>query len=319
MHEQWTRRRAIIDLLGKGGFVSGEDLAGELGISRSAVSKQVANLEEFGVDIYSVKGKGYKLATPVSLIDEKRLKANIKNRCFYFDEIASTNGFLLNHIDELSSGDICIAEYQSAGRGRRGRTWVSPYGCHLYTSLFWRFSQGMAQAMGLSLVVGCSLVTVLRQMGVDGIGVKWPNDIYLNHKKLAGILVEMSGQADSECNLVIGIGMNLSMSAYQAQKIDQPWSDLSQLDINIDKTQLMIHLQLQLVKDLECFQRDGLKAFAERWRDADLFYGKEIKLLMADNVIEGVCCGVDEQGAILLKQGDKINAYVGGEISMRAL
>ncbi|MCG9723541.1 bifunctional biotin--[acetyl-CoA-carboxylase] ligase/biotin operon repressor BirA [Shewanella sp. Isolate7] len=317
MHDQWARRREIIRLLSQGQFVSGEALASELGISRAAVSKQVGNLEEFGVDIYSVKGKGYKLATPISLIDETALKASIKNRCFYFNEINSTNGFLLEHVKDLSSGDICVAEYQSAGRGRRGRHWVSPYGCHLYTSFYWQFSQGMAQAMGLSLVVGCSLVTVLRSLGVEGIGVKWPNDIYLNHKKLAGILIEMSGQADSVCDLVIGIGINLSMSPAQADKIDQPWSDLSELAQLPDKTELMIALQRQLVTDLELFQREGLKAFQARWREADLFDGELIKLLMGENSVEGICCGIDEQGAILLKTEEGTKAFVGGEISMR--
>ncbi|MCG9698505.1 bifunctional biotin--[acetyl-CoA-carboxylase] ligase/biotin operon repressor BirA [Shewanella sp. Isolate11] len=319
MSDQWLRKRAILNALQQGEFVSGEALATKLGVSRAAVSKQVSSLEEYGVDIYSVKGKGYKLATPVSLIDDQRLKNAIKGRCFYFDEIVSTNAFMLSHVNELSSGDVCVAEYQSAGRGRRGRTWVSPYGCHLYTSIYWQFSQGLAQAMGLSLVVACSLVTALRELGVDGIGVKWPNDIYLNRKKLAGILIEMSGQADSECDLVIGIGMNLSMSAAQADKIDQPWSDLSGLEQTIDKTELMIKLQAQLVKDLSLFQTEGLKVFQQRWREVDLFDGKMIKLIMGEKVEEGICCGIDEQGAILLKQNDQIKAFVGGEISMRPL
>lgn len=319
MHNQWQRKRAIIAELSRGGFISGEVLATNLGISRAAVSKHIASLEEFGVDVFSVKGKGYKLATPLSLIDEKRLKDSLNARCFYFDDIPSTNAFLLGHVNELSSGDICVAEHQSAGRGRRGRTWVSPYGCHLYASIFWQFSQGMAQAMGLSLVVACSLVSVLRQLGIDGVGVKWPNDIYLNDKKLAGILVEMTGQADSECNLVIGIGINLSMSASQADKIDQPWSDLSELSQIPDKTDLMITLQQQLVRDLELFQGQGLEPFQQRWREADLFDGEAIKLTMGEQVVEGICCGIDEQGAILLKRDGETKAFVGGEISMRAI
>ncbi|MCZ4339680.1 bifunctional biotin--[acetyl-CoA-carboxylase] ligase/biotin operon repressor BirA [Shewanella colwelliana] len=318
MHDQWQRKRAIIAELSRGGFISGEVLATNLGISRAAVSKHIASLEEFGVDVFSVKGKGYKLATPLSLIDEKVLKSALSSRCFYFDDIPSTNAFLLGHVNELTSGDLCVAEHQSAGRGRRGRTWVSPYGGHLYASLYWQFSQGMAQAMGLSLVVACSLVTVLRNMGVAGVGVKWPNDIYLNHKKLAGVLIEMSGQADSVCDVVIGIGVNMSMSEQQSQKIDQPWSDLSELAQMPDKTMLMIKLQQQLVKDLEQFEVDGLKAFKQRWRNVDLFDGQPIKLLMGDNIVEGTCCGIDDQGAVLLQNEQGIQAYVGGEISLRA-
>ena len=156
MIEQWGRKREILTALAGAQFVSGEELAKQAGISRTAISKHIDALEDYGVEIFSVKGKGYKLANPVSLIDEDQLTRSLNHRCFYFDELPSTNAFLLKHVHELTSGDICIAEYQSAGRGRRGRSWVSPYGCHLYCSMYWKLEQGMSQASGLSLVVACS-------------------------------------------------------------------------------------------------------------------------------------------------------------------
>ncbi|MCT8865344.1 bifunctional biotin--[acetyl-CoA-carboxylase] ligase/biotin operon repressor BirA [Shewanella xiamenensis] len=318
MSDNWVRKREILGLLSSEHFVSGEELATQLGISRAAVSKHVDALEDYGVAIYSVKGRGYKLANPISLIDSARLIQSIDNRCFYFDEIPSTNGFMLSHTSELKSGDVCVAEYQSAGRGRRGRIWVSPYGHHLYFSQFWSFPQGMAQAMGLSLVVACSLVEVLKSFGVDNIGVKWPNDIYLNYKKLAGILIEMSGQADSECQLIIGIGVNMAMSEDQGKGIDQPWSDLSSLTDMPNKTDLVIALHKQLKRDIQLFEREGLAAFKTRWQQADLFHGKEIRLLMGENHVDGICRGIDEQGAVLLETADGIQAYIGGEISLRA-
>ncbi|MCH7425083.1 bifunctional biotin--[acetyl-CoA-carboxylase] ligase/biotin operon repressor BirA [Shewanella xiamenensis] len=318
MSDNWVRKREILGLLSSEHFVSGEELATQLGISRAAVSKHVDALEDYGVAIYSVKGRGYKLANPISLIDSARLIQSIDNRCFYFDEIPSTNGFMLSHTSELKSGDVCVAEYQSAGRGRRGRIWVSPYGHHLYFSQFWSFPQGMAQAMGLSLVVACSLVEVLKSFGVDNIGVKWPNDIYLNYKKLAGILIEMSGQADSECQLIIGIGVNMAMSEDQGKGIDQPWSDLSSLTDMPNKTDLVIALHKQLKRDIQLFEREGLAAFKTRWQQADLFHGKEIRLLMGENHVDGICRGIDEQGAVLLEAADGIQAYIGGEISLRA-
>lgn len=317
MSDNWVRKREILGLLSSEHFVSGEELATQLGISRAAVSKHVDALEDYGVAIYSVKGRGYKLANPISLIDSAQLIQSIDNRCFYFDEIPSTNGFMLSHTGELKSGDLCVAEYQSAGRGRRGRSWVSPYGHHLYFSQFWSFPQGMAQAMGLSLVVACSLVEVLKSFGVDNIGVKWPNDIYLNYKKLAGILIEMSGQADSECQLIIGIGVNMAMLEDQGKGIDQPWSDLSALATMPNKTDLVIALQKQLKKDIQLFEREGLAAFKLRWQAADLFYGKEIRLLMGENHVDGICWGVDEQGAVLLETADGTQAYIGGEVSLR--
>lgn len=318
MSDNWGRKRQILALLSSGQFVSGEQLATELGISRAAVNKHIDALETYGVAIYSVKGRGYKLANPISLIDASRLVKSIDNRCFYFDEIVSTNGFMLSHTTELKNGDVCVAEYQSAGRGRRGRTWVSPYGHHLYFSLFWTFPQGMAQAMGLSLVVACTLVEVLKSFGVENIGVKWPNDIYLDNKKLAGILIEMSGQADSQCQLIIGVGVNMAMSDEQGKGIDQPWSDLSELVDMPDKTALVIELQKQLKRDIQLFEREGLAEFKARWQAADLFYGREIRLLMGEKSVEGICRGVDEQGAVLLETADGVQAFIGGEISLRA-
>lgn len=318
MIEHWERKRAIITTLNSGGFVSGEVLAKQAGISRTAIAKHIAGLEEYGVEIYSVKGKGYKLANKISLIDERELTTAIKQRCFYFDEISSTNAFFLKNVDELNSGDICVAEYQSAGRGRRGRSWVSPYGCHLYCSMYWNLSQGMAQAAGLSLVVACSLVKALESLNVEGLGVKWPNDIYLNEKKLAGVLIEMNGQADSHCHLVIGIGINVSMSQAQGEKIDQPWSDLSIQNPNLNKTDLMVTLQKQLTEDLAEFESHGMRVFLPRWQEIDIFYGKEVKLLMGENQVLGICRGIDETGAILLDTNNGLEAFVGGEISLRS-
>ncbi|MGS0676426.1 bifunctional biotin--[acetyl-CoA-carboxylase] ligase/biotin operon repressor BirA [Shewanella sp. 0m-4] len=317
MAEQWSRKREILSELAAGSFVSGEALASLLGVSRTAVSNHIAGLEEYGVDIYSVKGKGYRLNGPISLVDEVKLKQQISNRCFYFDEIPSTNAFILKHAEDLVSGDICVAEYQSAGRGRRGRVWVSPYGCHLYFSMYWQFPQGMAQAMGLSLVVACSIVTVLEKLGIKDVGVKWPNDIYLESKKLAGVLIEMSGHTDSECNLVIGIGLNMAMGEQHAALIDQPWSDLTGQASLPDKTALLALLQKQLQQDLNLFQQSGLTPFQDRWREADLFQGKSVKLLMGQDEIYGVCMGVDEQGAVVLETESGLQSYIGGEISLR--
>lgn len=318
MTDHWARKRQILMALANEQFVSGEMLAQLIGVSRTAIANHISALEEYGVDIYSVKGKGYKLVNPVSLVDEDKLTEATNNRCFYFNELASTNAFLLKHIDELESGDLCVSEYQSAGRGRRGRTWLSPYGCHVYTSMFWSFPQGMAQAMGLSLVVACSLVKVLETFNVDGLGVKWPNDIYLNGKKLAGVLVEMSGQTDSECNVVIGIGINMAMPNAQGDAIDQPWSDLSELDSKPNKTDLVIALQKQLQADLRLFEAQGLAAFMMRWQAADLFLNEAVTLSMANNQVAGICKGIDEKGSILLETNQGIEAYVGGEISLRS-
>ncbi|MFQ6372960.1 bifunctional biotin--[acetyl-CoA-carboxylase] ligase/biotin operon repressor BirA [Shewanella sp. YIC-542] len=318
MSGQWHRKREILAHLNGGGFVSGQLLAQSLGISRAAVGKHIAALTDYGIDICSVKGKGYKLFAPVFLIDAPQLLAHCGNRCFYFDELASTNAFLLQHADELQCGDICISEFQSAGRGRRGRKWVSPYGSHLYFSMFWHLPQGMSQAMGLSLVVACSLVQTLQTLGAHDVGVKWPNDIFFEDRKLAGVLIEMTGTADSGCDLVIGIGVNIAMPEQQGALIDQPWSDLQQIWEHPDKTLLAKTLQRQLCADLRVFEQAGLAAFTARWHEADIYLGKEVRLLLGNNSISGSYQGIDAQGGIILKTADGLEHFVGGEISLRA-
>jgi BirA family biotin operon repressor/biotin-[acetyl-CoA-carboxylase] ligase len=318
MNEHWLRKRQILACLSHKGFVSGEAIAKKLSLTRAAINQHIDALKDYGVEIYSVKGKGYKLANAISLINESELVNNIDNRCFYFDETNSTNAFMLNHASELESGDICVAEYQSAGRGRRGRQWLSPYGHHMYASLFWRLNLDISNASGLSLVVGCSIVKTLQELGVEGLGVKWPNDIYLEHKKLAGILIELSHHSDRQTELVIGFGINMSMSVEQGELIDQPWSDLSAMDNMPDKTMLVVKIHQQLKRDLVLFEQQGLDAFLQRWNDNDLFINREVTLLMAPNAVTGICRGIDKQGAILLENDQGTNAFVGGEISLRA-
>ncbi|GGQ36265.1 bifunctional biotin--[acetyl-CoA-carboxylase] ligase/biotin operon repressor BirA [Shewanella litoralis] len=318
MNDHWLRKRQILACLRHNVFVSGEAIAQTLSLSRAAINQHIDTLKDYGVEIYSVKGKGYKLANAISLINESELVNSIDNRCFYFDEIKSTNAFMLEHAAEVESGDICVSEYQSAGRGRRGRKWFSPYGHHMYASLFWRLNRDIARTSGLSLVVGCSIVQALQDLGVEGLGVKWPNDIYLDHKKLAGILIELSHHSDTQTELVIGFGVNMSMSAAQGELIDQPWSDLSATGHMPDKTMLLVKLHRQLKRDLVLFEQQGLEAFLQRWNDNDLFINREITLLMAPNAVTGICRGIDKQGAVLLENEQGIQAFVGGEISLRA-
>ncbi|MGX9461115.1 bifunctional biotin--[acetyl-CoA-carboxylase] ligase/biotin operon repressor BirA [Shewanella sp. A14] len=318
MNEHWSRKRQILACLHHEHFVSGEVIAQSLALSRAAVNQHIDALKDYGIEIYSVKGRGYKLATPVSLVNESLLINGVDGRCFYFDETTSTNAFMLAHASELKSGDVCIAEYQSAGRGRRGRQWLSPYGHHIYASMFWRLHCDINKASGMSLVVGCSIVKTLADLGVEGLGLKWPNDIYLDHKKLAGILVEISHSGLHKTDVVIGFGINMSMSAEQGELIDQPWSDLSCLTNIPDKTELLIELHKTLKADLQLFEQEGLVSFLDRWNEFDLFIHREVSLLMAPNVVSGICRGIDKQGALLLETEQGIKRYIGGEISLRS-
>ncbi|WP_114765984.1 bifunctional biotin--[acetyl-CoA-carboxylase] ligase/biotin operon repressor BirA [Vibrio rhodolitus] len=308
---------SILSMLADGSFHSGEGLGVALGISRAAVSKHIKGIQAWGVDVFSVQGKGYKLAQSMQLLDQQQLEANVNVPLALIPVIDSTNQYLLDRIHSLDSGSVCLAEYQSQGRGRRGREWVSPFGCNLYLSMYWRLEAGMAGAMGLSLVVGVAIVEAMEKLGISGIKLKWPNDLYYQDKKLAGILVEMSGQAGSAAHLVIGMGMNLRM-ATDAQGITQPWSCLNDVtNHEIDRNQLAAELINTLESALNDYEMSGMHGFVERWNRLDNFLDRDITLIMGNREVTGVSRGINEQGAVLIETAQGLETYIGGEISLR--
>ncbi|SDH74429.1 BirA family transcriptional regulator, biotin operon repressor / biotin-[acetyl-CoA-carboxylase] ligase [Vibrio xiamenensis] len=316
--KEHTVKLAILKQLSQGGFHSGEELGQQFGVSRAAISKHIKGIQQWGVDIFRIQGKGYQLAKPLQLLDEKMLSENTTKPLELIPIIDSTNQYLLERVDSLQSGSVCIAEYQGKGRGRRGREWVSPFGSNLYMSMFWRLDAGMAAAMGLSLVVGVAVVEALQEVGIEGVKLKWPNDLYYQDKKLAGILVEMSGQAGAAANLVIGMGMNLMMPA-QTPGITQPWTSVEEIlqGRSFDRNQLAVALVNALHQVLSDYELHGMNHFVERWNPLDNFLGRKVKLLMGEREIVGIERGINEQGAVLLETEQGIEAFIGGEISLR--
>ncbi|AXN32128.1 bifunctional biotin--[acetyl-CoA-carboxylase] ligase/biotin operon repressor BirA [Vibrio coralliilyticus] len=309
---------SILKALSQGGFHSGEELGDKLGVSRAAISKHIKGIQAWGVDVFRVQGKGYQLAKPMQLLDKEILQNSLTNRVELIPIIDSTNQHLLDRVDSLESGAVCLAEYQAKGRGRRGREWVSPFGSNLYLSMFWRLDAGMAAAMGLSLVVGVAIVEALEEMGLTGVKLKWPNDLYYQDRKLAGILVEMSGQAGAAANLVIGMGLNLMMPE-ATEGITQPWASLDEVADNqqIDRNQLAIIMITTLHKALDDYELYGMAGFVERWNRLDNFINRPVKLLMGPREISGTARGINEQGAVLLETENSLETFIGGEISLR--
>ena len=313
-------REALLMLLADGQFHSGEQLGEQLGVSRAAVSKHLQAIKALGLEVYSVSGKGYRLAVPLQLLDQHRLSRELApQRVELVPVIGSTNQHWLAQLSQLNNGDICVAECQTAGRGRRGRSWVSPFGGQLIMSMYWRLEQGMAAAMGLSLVVGIALVEALEAQGFSGVQLKWPNDLYVNGRKLAGILVEMSGTAGGPCQLVIGLGINLLLPSSEQARISQPFAELAELGEITDRNGLVVALSRHLQHSLNIFETEGISAFREQWNQLDYFKGKAVRVLMGEQVIQGMARGIDEQGALLLELSDgSIKRYLGGEVSLRA-
>jgi len=319
MSELNEKGNQLIALLADGEFHSGEKIGELLGVSRTSVNNYIKALQEIGLDIYKVTGKGYCSAVPLTLLDQKIIKQVSGVDNVHVEQILeSTNQYLLDKLPNISNGQTCIAEYQAAGRGRRGREWVSPFASHLYFSMYWRLEAGIEKASGLSLLVGIATVNALEKLGLHGVGLKWPNDLYYQGKKLAGILIELNAQASDVCHSVIGIGINVRMPEQQGKLIDQPWIDLNNISTQpVDRNQLSGLLIKELHSLLSDYEAKGLAPFLDRWFELDYFLNKQVNLIVADNVQMGICRGINEQGALLLEIDNEIKPYIGGEISLR--
>ena len=305
----------LISLLADGEFHSGEQLGETLGMSRAAINKHVQTLRDWGVDVFTVPGKGYSLPEPIQLLDASLIHSQLDGgNITVLPVIDSTNQYLMDRIGQLESGDACVAEYQQAGRGRRGRKWFSPFGANLYLSMFWRLEQGPAAAIGLSLVIGIVMAEVLRDLGADKVRVKWPNDLYL----LDRILVELTGKTGDAAQIVIGAGINMSMRRVEENVVNQGWINLQEAGINIDRNTLAARLIRELRAALVLFEHEGLAPYLSRWKKLDNFIDRPVKLIIGDKEIFGISRGIDAQGALLLEQNGEIKPWMGGEISLRS-
>ena len=325
-------QQALLTVLSDGEWHSGEDLGAHFNVSRAAIWKQLKQLQAAGIALESERGKGYCLSHPVQLLDAENINAALNQQAqtrlaqlnLEFS-IPSTNSAAMQQIeqggiDANHSGHVIFAEQQTAGRGRRGRTWVSPLGRNIYTSTIWRFSAGASALSGLSLAVGVAIVKALESLGYKGIGLKWPNDLLWQGKKLGGILLEISGDAAGPCHVVVGIGLNVSMSDQQAaDDIDQPWVDLASLsDQPIDKNAIAAALLNQLLPMLSSFEATGFEPLLQDWLARDAFLGRDIVLKMGADELLGKQVGVKPDGSLCIETAEGLRTFNGGEVSLRA-
>jgi len=319
-------KELLIKQLATGEFISGQLLAEQLGVSRTAVAKHVNSLADMGLDVFRVTGKGYRLAEPLMLLDKSSIVTLLsatanKPIVEVHNIIDSTNNYLMRRLpNQIENGQVCFAEHQSAGRGRRGRQWISPFGSHIYMSMYWYLVQGMSAAMGLSTVAALAVSDAIKKLYDVEVQLKWPNDIYLRGVKLAGILIDLDGQALEPCHCVIGIGINLQMPEKSAKQVDQPWTDLqANIDVDIDRNQLAAELISNLIKRLQQHQISGLSEMVPEWQQQDYYYKKDVKLITGKKETVGICQGINDQGALLLEVDGNIQVNYGGEVSLRSL
>ena len=305
--------------------VSGNELAQSLGVTRSAVWKQIEALRALGAPIQAAAGRGYRLTWPLELLDaaciRAELDAPLRKRLgdvVVLWQTPSTSDVMLRRAGEGAPDlSLCVAETQSAGRGRRGRAWQSPLGGNVYFSLLKRFPQGMGALSGLSLVAGLALIQALTDCGVSGIGLKWPNDVLADGRKLAGVLVELGGEFLGPCHAVIGIGVNLRLA--DTLSIDQPAIDLAQLCVGTppSRNRLIGQLLRRLITALDRFNSDGFSGFRSDYAQHDLLAGRVLRVKTADGTRDGVADGIDARGALRVRHGAAVVSYDSAEVSVR--
>lgn len=312
----------LLQLLQDGEFHSGESLGRAIGLSRAGVWKRLQGLEaELGITIFRVRGRGYRLSSPLSLLRTDELGEGLAPygwKAVLTESVSSTNAEALRLLSTGASGPLLVvAEKQSSGRGRRGRVWVSPYGANLYYSLGLQLDGGVYPLEGLSLTIGLAVRRALVEFGCETVGLKWPNDLLLDGRKIAGILIELAGDPSSICQVVIGIGINVNMTGAIAD-IDQPWASLQgHTGRLVDRTALALRLSHWLQRYLELHRENGFSGLRQEWEACHLWQGAEASLLAGPQRIDGVVLGVDQQGALRMQVAGEERHFSGGELSLR--
>jgi BirA family biotin operon repressor/biotin-[acetyl-CoA-carboxylase] ligase len=323
----------VFRMLGPGGFHSGATLATQLGVSRNAIWKAVGALKELGV---SVRNRGYRLAVPTAPLAAARIREGLDEQAqkrLRQVEVAwqlnSTNATLFERTD-LPPGrcDVLLAEVQSAGRGRRGRTWLATPGGALCLSLGWVFGQMPRDMASLGLVIGVCALQALREhlpeevLARTPLQLKWPNDLLCDSRKLGGILIDMRAEAGGPSYVVIGIGLNVALDAAARARISATGTepcDLLSLGVSpLHRNQVVTSLIECLIRGLPVFEHDGLLPFREEWQRADALRGRAVNVTTVQDTTRGTACGIDVDGALLVETSRGLVRFVSGEVSVRA-
>ena len=315
----------LLRRLSDGRFHSGQNLAHEFQLSRASIFNVINQAEAMGLKVHAVRGRGYKLPVPVDWLDEAVIVEFLGDVAHDYevrilDSVASTNIALMQAaLEGAVDGSVMCAEHQSAGKGRRGRYWHAVLGGSLTFSVLWRFENGLQSLAGLSLAVGLAIARAINRHTLHALRLKWPNDVLVDYRKLAGILVEVQGDLHGAAFAVVGIGLNVRMSPEQRDAVDQAVVDLYEMGVTVSRSQLLADCLQELHLMLTLFRAHGFSALRADWMAIDAYAGKAVTLKLPDSKgVVGVAAGVDETGAFLLRDPQSgIHAYSGGEISLR--
>ncbi len=307
----------LLSCLQDGQAYSTDTLKNKLGISDIELKELVGLLQKHGVSINSLSGQSYQLLTSFSLLDFNKLQQNITSKCVLFPVLASTNQYVIEHTQEFKHGDVCLSEMQTSGKARRGRIWQSPLAQNLYVSLYWTLNSDIRLAMGMSIVTGVVIAEALEGLGINTVQLKWPNDLYLDNKKLCGVLVEVVEQTKEHIDLVIGFGLNVNMDS--VTEVGQPWTSLYKHTGQIhDRNHVTAEVVNRLHQELSHYQNVGLAPYIERWNRFDLFKGREVVVILNQHQkVSGISKGIDESGLLVLETPSGLQSFHSGEATLR--
>jgi len=285
----------------------------------------VRAIEALGLRVSRERGPGYRLLDPLDLLDAQDLVSRVKQASPEFsvevlDECPSTNSVLAERARAgAAHGAVLVCEHQSAGRGRRGNPWVGSIGASLAFSILWRFPGGARELTGLSLAVGVGAAQGLERQGVRAVRVKWPNDLYCGGSKLGGILIETSGETSGPSAAVVGVGINVRLTASVRESIGQPATDIASHSGAVrSRSELLVSLLESLAETLTRFSNEGFEPFREEWTRRHVWQGRRVELSQAGRrLAEGEVVGVAEDGALMLASEGSIQRFHSGEMSLR--
>jgi len=315
----------VLRLLSDGTFHSGEKLAALLGVSRASIWNALQGVEKLGVTLYKVRGRGYQLAQSIEWLDSSQVYSHLGESASQLqiqimDVVDSTNAQLLQKAAQHGAGAQCVAaEFQTLGRGRRGRSWHASLGGALTFSLLWRFNVGAAQLSGLSLAIGVALTRAMRELGVANAQLKWPNDLLYDYRKLGGVLIELQGDALGPSFTVIGVGLNVQLNDYIRNRIDQDAVDLVSLrNEKTSRNEVLAVALRHMLQVLNKFESAGFEALRGEWESMHAYQDKSVALHMPDgSQITGQVRGVSADGALILETVSGERRFGSGEISLR--
>ena len=320
-----TASFSLLRLLADGRFHSGERLRTALGLSRDGIANLIGRIEGSGLRVVKVRGRGYRLAEALDLFELDGLAAGLKKvspelRVEVLDECPSTNTVLAQRAAAgAPHGTVLACEHQSAGRGRRGHSWVSAVGGSLAFSMLWRFPRGAGALGGLSLAVAVGAAKALEHLGTRGVAVKWPNDLYCGGRKLGGILIESSGDIQGPSAVIVGVGINVRLGAQARVRIGEPATDIASHNKAVpSRTTALVATLESIAGVLARFSREGFGPFREEWLQRHAWKGRRVALSQAGRrVAVGKVVGVAEDGALMLASVGGIERFHSGELSLR--